>query len=70
MSTTKQIESCANRLALVDHEHAADFSAAMHEANRLATRAFHLRQSAWDLYRTTLGLPPKRVRPLRKGRAA
>lgn len=70
MSTTKQIESCANRLAMVDHEHAADFSAAMHEANRLATKAFQLRQSAWDLYRKTLSLPPKRNRLIRKGRAA
>jgi len=69
MSTTKQIESCANRLAMVDHEHAADFSAAMHEANRLATKAFQLRQSAWNLYRQSLGLPPKRVRVIRKGGA-
>lgn len=70
MSTTKQIESCTNRLALVDHEIAADFSAAMYEANRLARRAFQLRQSAWALYRTTLGLPPRSDTHIRKGRAA
>ena len=69
MSTIKQIEACTNRLALVDHDNAADFSAAMHEANRLATKAFHLRQSAWELYRETLNLPPKRVRLIRKGGA-
>ncbi len=70
MSTTKQIESCTNRLALVDHESAADFSAAMYEANRLARRAFQLRQSAWELYRTTLGLPAKSGALAQKGRAA
>lgn len=69
MSTIKQIEACTNRLALVDHDNAADFSAAMNEANRLATKAFHLRQSAWELYRQTLSLPPKRVRLIRKGGA-
>lgn len=70
MSTSKQIESCTNRLVLVDHESAADFSAAMYEANRLARRAFQLRTSAWALYRTTLGLPPKSGDSVRKGHAA
>lgn len=28
MSTIKQIEACTNRLALVDHDNAADFSTA------------------------------------------
>lgn len=69
MSTIKQIEACAHRLALVDHDNAADFSAAMHEANSLATKALHLRQSAWNLYRQTLNLPLRRVRLIRKGSA-
>jgi hypothetical protein len=70
MSTTKQIESCTNRLAMVDHDNAANFWAAMHKANGLAVKAFELRRTAWDLYRKTLGLPPKRGRLIRKGRAA
>ena len=69
MSTIKQIEACTNRLALIDHDNAADFSAAMHEANGLASKAFHLRQSAWKLYRQTLSLSPKQVRLIRIGGA-
>lgn len=67
MSTIKQIETCTNRLATVNHNDAADFSAAMHEANQLATKAFQLQQSAWNFYRKPLELPPKRIRLNQKG---